>query len=124
MCDDLNTSIALAKAFEGTKVILREAGSLTKAEGTSAKKWLDRINELLGIVRAEYDEYGDPCAGKGSGLPDGQADQIDALIKERDEAKKAKDFAKADEIRKRLDAMNIELRDTPEGTVWKRKAGL
>ena len=124
MCDDLNTSIALSKAYEGTKVILRDAGSLTKAEGASAKKWLDQINDLLGIIRAEYDEFGDLCAGKSSGMPDGEADQIEALIKERDDAKKAKDFGKADEIRKRLDAMNIELRDTPEGTVWKRKAGL
>ncbi len=117
MCDDLNTSVALAKAYEGTKVILRESGSLTQAEGESAKRFLDWINELLGIVRS-----GDGVSA-GPDAPGGvDTAEIEALIAARTEAKKAKDFARSDAIRDKLDAMGIELRDSPEGTVWKRKA--
>src|SRR6185312_6951460 len=55
MTNDLNTSVALAKALEGTRVILREGDSLSKASAESGKLYLDRINALLGIVRHERD---------------------------------------------------------------------
>jgi cysteinyl-tRNA synthetase len=115
MCDDLNTSVALAKAYEGTKVILRESGSLTKAEGESATRFLDRIDGLLGIVRAESN-------GLPTALTEGPSSaEIEALIEERAAAKRAKDFARSDAIRSELEGKGIELRDTPDGTVWKRK---
>jgi cysteinyl-tRNA synthetase len=46
--------------------------------------------------------------------------QIDALIKERNNARARKDWKKADEIRAKLSAMGIQLEDTAEGTRWKR----
>jgi cysteinyl-tRNA synthetase len=46
---------------------------------------------------------------------------IAGKIEERAEAKRAKDFAKADAIRTEVEGSGIELRDTPDGTVWKRK---
>jgi cysteinyl-tRNA synthetase len=46
-------------------------------------------------------------------------DVIDKIIKERDAARKAKDWKEADKIRKQLDDMNIILEDRPEGTIWK-----
>jgi cysteinyl-tRNA synthetase len=125
MCDDLNTSIALAKVYEGTKVILREAGSLTRAEGQSALDWLDKVNGLLGIVRPDYERFTDSCPGQAMGAASGPSnEEIESRIAERAAAKKTKDFAKADEIRQWFEANGLELRDTPEGTVWKRRAGL
>ena len=44
--------------------------------------------------------------------------EIEAMIEERNAARKAKDWAKADEIRDKLKAMNIELKDTPMGVKW------
>jgi cysteinyl-tRNA synthetase len=117
MCNDLNTSVALAKALEGTRVILREADSLNATSGASARRFLDRINDLLGIVRSDRPDATQPCEPKMSV----DVAWIDAKIAERAEAKKAKDFTKADDIRKEIEAKGIELRDTPEGTVWKRK---
>ena len=46
--------------------------------------------------------------------------EIEALIEERQAARKAKDFGKADEIRDRLLTMGITLKDTREGVQWKR----
>ena len=45
---------------------------------------------------------------------------IEALINERNEARQNKDYKKADEIRDKLKAMNIELKDTPMGVKWTR----
>lgn len=120
MLDDLNTSVALAKALEGTRVILREGESMSAASAQSAKAFLDKINELLGIVRRDTPHLeAEDTANQGPVIDEGLVQ--DKLV-ERAEAKKAKDFARADAIRKELEAMGIELRDTPEGTVWKPKS--
>jgi cysteinyl-tRNA synthetase len=47
------------------------------------------------------------------------ADQIENLIKEREEARKNKNFKRADEIREQLQGQGIDLEDTPLGTKWK-----
>ena len=118
MCDNLNTSVALGKALEGTRVILREGDKLTASGAASAKTYLDRINGLLGIVR--HDELPPECFKPVETGPNPES--IDAMVAERVEAKKVKDFARADAIRAQLDALGIEVRDSPEGTTWKRKA--
>lgn len=116
MTHDLNTSVALAKALEGARTIAREAETMSLASAESAVKFLDGINDLLGIVRSHY---GTPCPEVPKAAVDEAA--IEAKIAERAEAKKAKNFARADEIRAELDAMGIELRDTPQGTTWAAK---
>jgi cysteinyl-tRNA synthetase len=52
---------------------------------------------------------------------DPEAAQIEALVAERIAAKKAKDFARADQIRDELTAKGIVVTDTPNGPVWERK---
>ncbi|MDY6951877.1 MAG: cysteine--tRNA ligase, partial [Thermodesulfobacteriota bacterium] len=46
---------------------------------------------------------------------------VERLISERTQAREEKDWARADEIREELSAMNIVIEDRPEGTVWKAK---
>jgi cysteinyl-tRNA synthetase len=119
MCENLNTSVALAKALEGTRVILREADGLSAASAQSAKKFLDRTNALLGIVRSDEPECEmSSVASASSGVDESRVNQ---LIQDRAEAKKNRNFEVADSIRDQLDSEGIELRDTPEGTTWKRK---
>ncbi len=115
MLNDLNTSVALAKALEGARTILREEGTISKAAAQSAKSFLDRVNALLGIVRHDVAL---PVTEAAPAKPAIDGARIQARIEERAAAKKAKDFALADAIRRELDAAGIELRDTPEGTVW------
>jgi len=121
MTNDLNTSVALAKALEVTRVILREAESLSKASAESGKRYLDRINALLGIVRLERELDCKPVEVAALKIDEAK---INALIEERTAAKKARDFARADEIRKELELEGIELRDSPAGTSWVVKAAL
>lgn len=123
MCEDLNTSVALAKALEGTRVILRESDSLSAASAQSAKEFLDKTNALLGIVRHE-EEAVQTLAAAAVALEEVDEVLIQAKINERLEAKKAKDFSRADAIRQELASMGIELRDTPDGTDWKKKGAI
>ncbi|MCW5937036.1 MAG: cysteine--tRNA ligase [Fimbriimonadaceae bacterium] len=120
MANDLNTSVAIAKALEGTRVILREA-SLTSEQGQAARTFLDQVNALLGIVRTDYPNGCPEAAAQSTPEIDGRP--IDDWVAERDVAKKAKDFARADAIRNRLNEEGIELRDSPEGTTWAKRIG-
>lgn len=117
MCSDLNTSVALAKGLEGARAIGREGEALSGASAKSAVSFLDRFNALLGVVRSEYDL---PSTKEE---PKFDEAKIQTLIEQRTAAKDAKDYARADEIRKEIEAMGIELRDTPQGVVWVPKAG-
>ncbi|WP_256581606.1 hypothetical protein, partial [Pseudomonas sp. GW456-11-11-14-TSB2] len=72
---------------------------MSSAAATSGKRFLDRINDLLGIVRNEYD-----LAPVEPSAPTVDEAWVQAKIDERIEAKKAKNFALADAIRAELEA--------------------
>ena len=59
-------------------------------------------------------------AGRKAG-DDGETAKIEALIEERRNAKKNKDWAKADAVRNELQSMGIIIEDGPNGTTWRRK---
>ncbi len=117
LCDDLNTPRALAAVLDGAGRIHshRDGPGLTAASARAAKSFLDRVNALLGIVQHE-----------GQGTPaekaDPLAEQVEALLEERATARKEKNFARADAIRDELDALGVEVMDSPEGSTWRRKA--
>ncbi|MBX3096016.1 MAG: cysteine--tRNA ligase [Fimbriimonadaceae bacterium] len=113
MCDDLNTSVAIAKAIEGARLFLRDS-DLTTSQAQSAQWFLRKTDALLGVVGGTATEslVEEPVV---EGRP------ISALIQERAEAKASRDFAQADAIRQMVDSAGIELRDGPNGTEWRRK---
>ena len=102
MDDDLNTADAISAIFELITVIntaVRDGASREFAE-----KSLDTLMELasiVGLLQQDADKAVD--------------DDIQALVDERQEARKAKNFARADEIRDMLKARGITLKDTPQG---------
>ncbi|NLW52496.1 MAG: cysteine--tRNA ligase [Tissierellia bacterium] len=107
MDDDFNTSHAMAYLFDLSKLInisLKE--STSKAFYEKALETFMTMSEILGI---KYDEY----------ISDLDKEVMD-LIDQRNQARKDKDFAKADQIRDQLKKMNIELKDTPTGVTWKK----
>ena len=107
MDDDFNTADALAAVFELVKFANTKVNE--ESTGAFAGYLLDilvRLCDVLGLIVLKKEEVLD--------------EDIEALIEERQAARKAKDFAKADEIRAKLLDMGIELKDTREGVKWKR----
>ena len=117
MLDDLNTPVALAAALEGAKLIQGMGAGLNAASARSAEAWLDRINDLLGIVRHEQAR----TSANDETEDDALAEQVEALLAERQAARKEKDFARADEIREEIEALGVEVMDSADGTTWRRK---
>jgi cysteinyl-tRNA synthetase len=76
---------------------------------------LNSINDLLGVVRSEY--------GMTAAKPeaDGLASQVEALLAQRADARVRRDWPRADALRAELDALGVEVMDTPEGPRWRRK---
>ncbi len=72
---------------------------------------------LLGLLQADPEVW----FTASMGVEDPSADQIDALIQERLEARAGRDFARADEIRDTLEAQGVLLDDGPDGTQWRRR---
>ncbi len=122
MLNNLNTSVALAKALEGQRIILRQGGKLNAKSGAIAKEFLNKINQLLGIVRPEYSL--EISTSQSQAETDLDSALIERLIEDRKSAKKNKDFTLADSIRKQIEDMGVEVQDTPTGTIWKVKSGI
>src|SRR5699024_3514154 len=109
MDDDFNTANAIAVLFDVTK----EANLYLQSRQTSRKV----IEAFQSLIKTSLDVLGIHVEVEEELLDA----EIEALIEERDEARKNRDFAKADEIRDRLKEKNIILEDTPQGVRWKRK---
>ena len=106
--DDLNISAALGELFIWVNYLFAELDNnkLDCYSANGAISALEKVDSVLGVVdyvTLDVDE------------------NIQKLIKERELARLDKNWAKADEVREKLDKLGIILDDTPEGTVWKRK---
>jgi cysteinyl-tRNA synthetase len=102
MDDDLNTADGISAVFELISSInARLKGGATKAFAEHALSVLTELCDVLGLLQQSKEGGIDP--------------EIQALIDERQAARKAKDFARADEIRDQLKTMGITLKDTPQG---------
>ena len=102
MDDDLNTADAISVVFELIKDIntyVREGATGAFAERCLAL--LDELAGVLGLLQQEQEEGIDPA--------------VKQLVQERQAARKAKDFKRADEIRDQLKAQGYILEDTPQG---------
>ena len=119
MDNDLNTSMAVTVLYD-----------VLKAKTTDATKLaaLDSFDQVLGLKLTEKAaalrkaQEAAPAAGGFTVVSeDGREDpQVEALIRARADAKKAKNFAEADRIRDELKAMGITLMDTPQGVKWSK----
>ena len=105
MDDDLNTADAIAAVFELVRDINTAiAAGANKTTLELASKAFDELTDVLGLVynrsKANLD------------------DEVEALIAQRAQARKDKNWALADEIRDKIKAMGIVLEDTPQGVKW------
>ncbi len=107
MDDDFNTADGIAALFEMVKLantVVTESSTADTVAYFSEK--MHTLCDVFGIITEKKEEILDA--------------DIEALIEERQAARKAKNFARADEIRNQLAEMGIQLKDTREGVKWSR----
>ena len=107
MDDDFNTADAISAIFELVKFVNTSvSGDSSSAFLQAMKDEIVLLSDICGLIVDKKEEILDT--------------QIEELIRERQEARKARNFARADEIRDTLAAQGIILEDTREGVKWKR----
>ena len=107
MDDDLNIAPALASLFEFIKRVnkLMDKKGLSEKDREKALEALSMVNEMLGVMELR---------------PMKLSQEVMEIIQEREEARKRKDWKKADSLRDRLRQMGIEVIDTKEGPIWRK----
>lgn len=110
MDDDFNTADALSDIFDLVRFVNTNADAAhSKAYLEALKKELTTLTDVLGLI-----------ADRSASVQDEDAAWIEAKIKERAACKKAKDYARADAIRKECQERGFTLMDTKEGTKWEK----
>ena len=108
MDDDLNTADAIAAVFELARDIntqLSPANSPSQDLCRFCLDLFDELNGVLGLISVKKEQSLD--------------EEIEALIEQRTQARKNKDWATADKIRDELKARHVILEDTPQGIKWR-----
>jgi len=110
LADDLNTPEALAAVhgLVGRANALMAEGQLPRAGAAIVRRTLETMDSVFGVFFP-------------SSSTDSLSAEEQALFDERQEARKQREFARADDARGRLEAMGVLLEDTPRGTRWRRK---
>jgi cysteinyl-tRNA synthetase len=109
MDDDFNTANAIAVLFE----LAKEANVYLQGKNTSKQV----LREILDVFREAESVLGVPFVKEPQVLDE----DVEALIEKRQQAREARDFALADQIRDDLKEKGIILEDTPQGVRWRRK---
>ena len=114
LCDDLNTSKALAEINEISKKL---SSAIEVEDKIKYKTQFLAAAQVFGILQKSPKKW----LGIGETQDNLDSKLIDNLINERNEARSSKDFNKADQIRNQLTELGIEIEDTPNGTIWRSK---
>ena len=112
MDDDFNVQNALTAIYDLLPVVNANANA-ARADKQELQKFKEKLASWLLVFGVDTNKL---CV-KNAGSND---DEIDALVKKRDEARANKDWATSDQIRDQLKEMGITIQDTPPGTRWTR----
>jgi len=119
MDDDFNTPEAFPVLFELAKEINRVKSSGIDSDAKRASELatqLVNLGNVLGLLTQDPEVFLQGDAGE-----DDEVAEIEALIKQRNDARASKDWAMADDARDKLNALGIVLEDGANGTTWRRK---
>ena len=112
LLDDLNTPVVISELHK----LAREMNAADTGARAAAKGRLLAVAGLMGLLQQDPEQWFTLSRG-GSDI---SAEQIEALIAKRNQAKADKDYAGADAVREELKAMGVVLEDSREGTKWRR----
>ena len=114
MDDDFNTPNALSVLFEMARELNKlKTEHMDKANGLAAR--LRELAGILGLLQLDPEQF------LQAGSDDDEVAKIEGLIKQRNEARAAKDWPAADAARNALTQMGIVLEDGPNGTTWRKQ---
>jgi cysteinyl-tRNA synthetase len=116
MDDDFNTPRALAVLFEIASELNKAARDNDPVAPQLAAQ-LKQLAGMIGLLQQEPDQFLQGEAGEG----DLSAEEIEAFIEQRAQARKDKDFAESDRIRDLLAEKGVVLKDSRDGTSWYRE---
>jgi cysteinyl-tRNA synthetase len=132
--DDLNTANAMGAMFEMVREVntLADQGELRQDDKAPLLEAMRQFDDIFAVLQDDDAEkmdrarewaraHGKLSAEEAAAPARISDEEAQRLVDERNAAKKARDFARADAIRAQLDAMNIIVEDTKDGTRWKRK---
>ena len=117
MDDDFNTPVAYAVLFDLAKEVNNAKQAGNSEEANSAATCLRTLAAVLGLLEQDAEVF----LQSGAQADDSEVAEIESLIQQRLDARKAKDWAAADAARDCLNEMGIVLEDGPQGTTWRRK---
>jgi len=116
MNDDLNSPIAIANLFDAVKIINAIHDNKIQVGTEELEKFQafypKFLNDILGLIEIQADNK--------TSKEESNDELMNILLKLRQDARKNKDFATSDKIRDELKAMNIEIKDTPDGAKWNK----
>jgi len=128
MDDDFNTAEAIGEMFRTTTEFNRWMDGLPteipepdRALAQRFRAQIRQVGRILGVLQEEPLRWFRAEAGAGDGAQGPSQREIEARVREREEARKARDWKTADRIRDELAASGIVLEDKPQGTLWKRR---
>ncbi len=114
LSDDINTPLAISYLHDITNNLNKAS---TFEDKQKYKSLLLRSADIMGLLYHDAEDWFKGNVDTGSAIDE---NEINRLINERLEAKKSKDWAKADAIRNQLKEQGIILEDTSQGTTWKK----
>jgi cysteinyl-tRNA synthetase len=116
LADDLNVSAALAALFAFVKEInvAIEGDRLVSGDREQIDQALAEVDQVLGVLDAAA------WPATGADDADGEGADIERLVEEREQARRQRDFAAADRLRRELAERGVVVEDTPQGARWKR----
>jgi cysteinyl-tRNA synthetase len=126
MDDDFNSALGIGILFDAIRIINRtldeaEEEIPPRIKNGILENCLDilRMGNILGILSEMPSVYFDKKKQVEAQKKSIDSEIIEKMILDREAARKTKDFKKADEIRNNLKALNVQIEDRPEGTIWK-----
>jgi cysteinyl-tRNA synthetase len=122
MDDDFNTPQAIA-ALNQVATALAEERARVQAGARSGHDFVQGVGVLIDLGKVLGLSMEGHHSARAQAFEPSQRAHIDTLVSERDEARRRRDWARADALRVQLDALGVALEDTPTKTQWKLKSG-